>query len=32
MSALRLSQPGLPTRLIVETDPYWSLTARTGSR
>jgi len=29
MSALRLSQPGLPTRLIVETDPYWSLTART---
>lgn len=29
MSALRLSQPGLPTRLVIEVDPYWTLTART---
>lgn len=29
MSALRLAQPGQPTRLVVEVDPYWSLTPRT---
>jgi len=29
MSALRLSQPGQATRLVIEVDPYWALTPRT---
>jgi hypothetical protein len=28
MSAIRLSHPGQEPRLVIETDPYWSLTER----
>lgn len=29
MSALRVSVPGQPPRLVIDVDPYWSLTPRT---